>query len=151
MLSLEIKNLDKLMQIGNKYPAIAELHVNKAIARSLVRVLGQEKQSAPFGVTGNLRDNWKIENGRFSGRLSSNAPYATAVEYGTAPHAVSAEEIGPWARKKGLNPWAVANSIKKKGTKANPFFKKAIQTSEEGVNKEFKDALDAIGKDLSKL
>lgn len=139
------------MKLADKYPAIAEARINPAIARSLVRVLASEKQTAPFGVSGRLRDDWKIENGRFEGKLQSNVPYATAVHEGTMPHFVSGETLAPWAKKKGLNPWAVANSIKKKGTKANPFFKKAIDQTESAINLEFDNALQLIGEDLSKI
>lgn len=151
MLEVKIDNLSGVLKLADKYPAIAEKHVNTAIAGSLVRVLAAEKMEAPFGVTGRLRDDWTIQNGRFTGTLRSNAPYAMAVHDGTRPHFVSGESLGPWAKKKGLNPYAVAKSIAKKGTKANPFFKRAIEGTEAQINKLFDSALEAIGFDLSRL
>lgn len=149
MANIEIKNLDKLIATMEKAPAIAEEYVGKAMQRALIRVLTEEKKVAPFGVTGNLRDNWNIFIGRFEGRLTSMSPYAAAVNYGTAPHHVSPAQLAPWAAKKGLNPFAVAKSIAKKGTRANPFFDKAVASAENGVNKEFETATADIIKALS--
>ena len=39
----------------------------------------------------------------------------------------TAAAIKPWATSKGLNEWAVAKSIQKKGIKKRPFFKSVIE------------------------
>lgn len=148
-LKLEIQGLNTLIKNIEKYPAVSEKHVGTAISRSLVRILGQEKQQAPVGVTGNLRDNWRVDIGRFEGALRSMAPYALAVHQGTGPHVVSGETLKKWAARKGLNPWAVAKSIAKKGTKANPFLQRSVQIEQENVNREFAGALSAILKDIT--
>lgn len=146
---MEIKGLDKLIKNIERYPAISEKHVGTAISRSLVRILGQEKQQAPIGVTGNMRDNWRVDIGRFEGSLKSMAPYSMAVHMGTKPHFVSGETLKAWAARKGLNPWAVAKSISKKGTKANPFLQRSIDVERPNVDKEFSTALGAILKDIT--
>jgi type IV secretory pathway TrbD component len=148
-VELEIKGLNQLIKQVEKYPAISEKHVGTAIQRSLVRILGQEKQQAPVGVTGNLRDNWRIDMSRFAGSLRSMAPYSMAVHQGTGPHYVSGETLKAWAARKGLNPWAVAKSIQKHGTKANPFLQRSVQVEGENVNREFSNALGAILKEIT--
>ena len=148
-VELEIKGFNKLIVQIERYPQISEKYVNNAINRSLVRILGQEKQQAPVGVSANLRDNWKVDIGRFQGSLKSMAPYGMAVHQGTAPHYVSGETLKAWAARKGLNPWAVAKSIAKKGTKANPFLQRSIQVENENINNEFSNALNAILKEVS--
>lgn len=40
-----------------------------------------------------------------------------------------------WAKKKGMNPWAVRASIARKGVKHNPFFKRAAEQSKDEVQK----------------
>jgi len=150
MVQLKIKGLEKLVKLANKFPAVAEKYCNTAISRSLVRIWGKEKLEAPVN-TGNLRDNWELKVGRFTGFLRSNASYSSAIEYGTRPHFVSAETLRPWAVKRGLNPWAVSKSIARKGTKANPFFKRALSGVESGVNIEFQNAIDGTLKELNKL
>lgn len=147
MITLEIKNLDIVRNTLAKYPAVSEKRIGTAIQRSLVRVLGEEKKTAPFGVSGGLRDRWSIKLGRFTGSLVSGVKYGMGVEKGTKPHAVPVSAIAPWAIKKGLNPWAVVNSIKKKGTKANPFFERAVGQASKGVEQEFSDAVrDILGE-----
>lgn len=149
-VQLEIKGLNKLVSMADKYPAVAEKYINKAISRSLARILGAEKKEAPFGVSGQLRDRWDLKVGRFQGSLRSGVSYSMAVHDGTRPHFVSVESIRAWANKKGLNPYAVAKSIGKKGTRANPFFQRALNNVSRDVDKEFEDALTDITKDIVK-
>lgn len=148
MIEFKIEGIKKLQNLADKFPAVSEKYINTAISRSLVRILGKEKQQAPVN-TGNLRDNWSVNMGRFRGSLRSNAPYSSAIEYGTRPHFVSAEKLRPWAVKRGLNPWAVSKSIAKKGTKANPFFKRTLADAEEGVVGEIKKAISDTLKELT--
>lgn len=150
-VSIQIIGLDKLIALGEKYPATSEKYINNAINRSLVRVLGEEKQQAPVS-TGNLRDNWSINLGRFTGSLVSNAPYASAVENGSRPHMPPATNNAfvMWCNKKGLNPWAVARNIAKNGTKPNPFLQRAVDLQKDNINGEFKNALDSVLSELTK-
>ena len=146
-MSLNVDSLGHILKLAEKYPEVSEIEINKAINRSLLRLKREAVLQAPFGVTGagrNLRDNWKITLDRFEGSISSGADYAVAVEKGTKPHWVSIEAITPWAKSKGIPPFLVARSIAKKGTKANPFFSRAIEAAKEGINKEFTDALHNI-------
>lgn len=144
MITLEVKGLDVLQELAEKYPAVAESSVNSAINLALLRVLREEKQEAPFGVSGQLRDNWKIDMQRFEGRLYSLMKYAMDVEKGTPPHVVPVAEIAPWAAKKGIPAWVVVRAIAKKGTKANPFFARAVSDAEDGVNTEMQKAITNI-------
>lgn len=147
-ISIEIKGIEKLTKMAERFPVVSEKHINTAINRSLVRIFGQEKQDAPFGVSGSLRDRWTLFVGRFQGYLRSQMPYAVDVHEGTPPHYVSPKALAPWARKKGLNEYAVSKSIARKGTKANPFFKRAVDEVSGDVQKEFDTALDNITKEL---
>lgn len=153
MIEIKVTGLNELIKMADKYPAISEKHVNKAINLSLLRIQAQSTKNAPFGTSGNLRNNWDIRMGRFEGSLSSGARekgfgYGTAVEYGTRPHFVSANAISLWANRRGLNPYAVAKSISKKGTKANPFFKKSVDSQQSNIEKEFDKALSEILKEI---
>lgn len=148
-VSIEINGLDRLRELAAKYPQISAPHFNQAIARSLVRVRGAAIQEAPVGVNHALGLGWKEVSSPFEGRLVSTTPYASDVELGTLPHYVSAQALMPWAAKKGLNPYAVAKSIAKKGTKANPFLDRAVASQEGGINEEFEAALEKVVTDLS--
>jgi HK97 gp10 family phage protein len=153
---IEIQGLDKLMAIAEKYPNISEKHINKAINRSLIRIQDQAKKNAPSGDTQQLRQNWKIFMGRFAGSLESGAKnrgysYGLAVEFGTKPHYMPVKNnpmFQLWATRRGLNPYAVARSIAKKGTKAKPFFQPAIDSQQKNVDNEFNKAMDNILKEI---
>lgn len=138
--TIEIKGLDKLMEMANRYPNLSEKHINKAIAGTLSKIKEQAVKNTPK-YKGNLKKSWGIRMGRFEGKLVNVArgkdgtPYGYDVEMGRGPHFVSAKELSGWAKSKGLNPWAVSKSIMKKGTKAQHFFKASISNSEEHANK----------------
>lgn len=151
MLIVEIKNIDALARIAEKAPHLAETHVNKAIQRGLVAILTEQKKGAPVGVNAHLRDRWDITIQPFAGVLRSQVPYGMAVTQGTKPHYVSGNnpQLRAWAEKKGLNPWAVAKSIQKKGTRANPYTKVAIDQGKTQVEKEFDTAIKNIIKDIA--
>lgn len=149
MINLQVKGLNKLKKIAEQYPGTSKKYIEAAIQHSLVRIYGEEKREAPFGISGNLRDNWRLQITDFAGTLTANAPYAAGVNNGTRPHAVSVTAITPWALKHGINPWALAKSIEKKGTKANPFFNRAVDRAEPGIKIEFQTALDDTMKELS--
>lgn len=151
MIEVKITGLNKLAKLANRYPAVSQKYVDKAIGTTLDLIRYTASQMAPMGVTGNLRAQWETNITPFSGRLRSSSPYAADVEFGTRPHFVSAEQLRPWADKKGLNPWAVSRSIAKKGTKANPFFQGSIDRVRPGINNIFKNAIDGTLKELTSL
>lgn len=141
-IQVNITGLKRLQNFAEQFPDIAEPYFNQAISKALARILGAEKTEAPFGVSGILRDNWQLTTGRFTGQIVSMAPYAAAVHEGTAPHMPPVDAITPWANKRGISPWAVAMSIKKKGTKANPFLTRAINDVEDNISDDFANALE---------
>lgn len=58
---------------------------------------------------------------------SKNAPYPIFVHEGTKPHFPPIEAIRGWAERHGIPPGALAQSIAKKGTKANPWLDRAVK------------------------
>lgn len=144
MIEVKIVGLNKLIKIAEQYPAVSEKHINKAINRALVRIWGAEKLEAPFGISGIMRDNWRVSAGRFEGKLEAASQYALFVHEGTAPHFPPIDAITPWAIKHGIPPFVLARSIAKKGTKANPFLKRAVDKSRDGIQEDFEKALRDI-------
>jgi HK97 gp10 family phage protein len=154
--TIEVKGLDELMLVAEKYPNISEKHINKAINRSLIRIQDQAKKNAPSGDSQQLRQNWKITMGRFAGSLQSGAKnggysYGLAIEFGTRPHYIPVKNnpmFQLWATRRGLNPYAVSKSISKKGTKAKPFFQPSIDSQKSKIDEEFNKAMDNLMKEL---
>lgn len=54
-----------------------------------------------------------------------------------------------WAKKKGMNPWAVRASIAKKGIKFNPFLTKTAEADQGKVRDIFKRTLNQIAAHLA--
>ena len=86
------------------------------------------------GITSTLRES--------TGTIFSTSHYAKFVHEGTRPHRVGADKLMGWAKRKGLNPYAVANSIRKKGTKANPFFVRALEKNKMKALEIFSSEID---------
>lgn len=69
----------------------------------------------------------QIENG-VRAVVQPTEPYASNIEFGQPPGTyVSPKALEAWARKRGLNPYAVSKSIMKKGTRAQPFLFPAFE------------------------
>lgn len=150
---IEITGLNDLMKWADKYPALSEKHINKAINRTLIKIQDQAKRNAPSGDTQQLRQNWILKMGRFAGSLESGAKnkgyqYGRVVEFGRTAGKPLPVKNNPmfitWATRRGLNPYAVAKSIKKKGIKGRPFFQPAIDQSKQFADQQFGKALEAI-------
>ena len=72
--------------------------------------------------TGELSKSIKIKVDQKKLKITlSFAEHGIFLDEGTRPHMPPVSEIRPWAQSKGLNEWAVAKSIAKKGTKAHPW------------------------------
>lgn len=84
--------------------------------------------------SGSLYKSIKYNIKEKSLELSMNK-YAVYVDEGTQPHPVSPDKLRKWARKRGLNEYAVAANIKKFGTKAHPFMYKFEEVIKEKLNK----------------
>lgn len=70
--------------------------------------------------------------------------YGDYIETGTKPHYAPMSALKKWAKRKGLNPWAVQQSIAKKGTKPHPW-KYSI---DEALNKYIKGVIEGYKLDV---
>lgn len=149
-VEIQIKNYDVIRDLVGKFPRVAATHVGKAIGLSLSAIQGNAKIEAPYGVSALLKNHWLQSVAGLEGALRSGQEYATDVHEGTPPHHVPADELKKWAAKKGLNPYAVSKSIAKKGTKANPFLKRAAGKTADAIDRFFAAAGDSITKELGR-
>jgi hypothetical protein len=101
---------------------------------------------------GNLQRTMHMDYQPIQVKVEPTADYARDVEFGRPPTNITgADFIGltKWAKKKGLNPYAVRASIRKKGTKANPFMQRTRDKMESPIQNLFKKAGELIVKLLS--
>ena len=71
--------------------------------------------------------------------------YAAYLDQGTKPHPVPPKALEKWARKKGLNEYAVSANIKKYGTKAYPF----LDEFDDVVKKNIKKISNETAKEIT--
>lgn len=111
--------------------------LKKVLFRAMIDMQKIAKQKCPVD-TGRLRNSIKLfpsSPGSKKYLLIAAVDYAGDVEYGTAPHFVSAEELKDWARRKLGDEdaaGAVAKKIRRLGTNAQPFMRPALLQVKEG-------------------
>jgi len=115
---MEEFNLD---DIGNQIVTM----IQKKIDNEGLTATGNLKKSVHFVTSHNKIDIYL-------------AKYAKFVDSGTKPHYVGKEgieNIKVWAAIRGVNPWAVINSIKLYGTKPHPY----LQNTKDEIDKILRD------------
>jgi len=148
-IKVEIKGIKEFKAALKKSPRIAKEEIGNAVQKATLEIRGQVKREAPVD-DGKLRQNIYSDVKGLRGTIlpiRASQKYAICVHEGTKPHHPPVKEgkgIHKWATKKGLNPYAVAKSIAKKGTKANPFMDRAVNKTKSKVNQFFEKALENI-------
>lgn len=147
-ITLKINNLEQLQEVYKQAPKRMGEELNKAVARSVGMIVQAVKQEAPVSkasrgpgmVGGNLRQNVRgamIGVGR--GRVSSDAPYSGFVEFGTRPHVIEVKNKRVLAARtagtRSGGQYAIfGRRVNHPGTKANPFFKRGVESQEKAIN-----------------
>lgn len=138
-VNVEVKGLKELIRDMKKAGGDAEPLVTAALTNSTQHMTGEARRRAPHAF-GTLQRSILPEVHYPTGEVAANEKYAVDVEEGTGPHGVPPAAIERWAKKKGIPSnavWPIINSIKKKGTKAKPFFKPAWDASQSYINAQF--------------
>lgn len=148
-INVGIPNLEGFSNALENYPELANPLFETAIEESLGIILTNIEDDAPIGVSGDLAQNWAMVVSDMKGSLISGVAYGAYVESGTRPHFPPISAITPWANQMGIPPWALAISISKKGTAANPFASRAIAAAGSGISHQFSIALNAILQELA--
>lgn len=127
---------------NNMQRVAADLHgqpMLNAMRHSALLVERDAKRNAPVD-TGRLRASItsQVHTAGVMGRdvrgvVGSNVIYAAAVELGSKPHFPPIRAIETWARRKGLNPYAVAKAMAKKGTKPKRYLQRAFESNQARI------------------
>ena len=143
---VEVLGLDELTKSFARSPAVVRQYGNEAIKKSVLTLFGNARENAPVDQ-GFLRGAAMQTSFKdLIGILENKAPYAMYVHEGTGPHNVPLAAIQGWADRHGIPAYLVQRSIRRKGTKAQPFFKDSIEASQPDIDRFFADALDKIVK-----
>lgn len=151
-ITIEIINLKEIQAVYKKFPKIAGKQIKLAIKSSLLDIEGRAKSFAPVD-TGGLGNDTVVDADERGGSLIFKKNYAVFVHEGRAPGSFPPfkknTSLEKWARRKGIPAFLVARKIAKKGTKANPFLKKAVDARRTMTNNRFRQALFNITKSLA--
>lgn len=123
-------------------------YINSWLHNASYLVKEAMKSRAPEGVAGLMGQGLKnnigidIDPALRTAVIKPNdsIPYADAVETGSKPHMPNVDPNGAlaqWCELKGLNLWAVAMTIKLKGTKPHPYIEPTYQATKGKVGELF--------------
>lgn len=142
--SIYSEDLDRVLA---KYGALNFTKIAQTwLTRALI--LGQNElwDATPVWVTANLSQNWYFVIDALKGTLANRKKYGLFVHEGTSPHWAPKEALEDWAQLKGIPVRALQVSIARKGTKANPFAKRAF---EEKKNIMIQEVLDQFSEAIN--
>jgi len=147
-ITIEIKGLDKLKE---KMKDLSDIVVRQQMERTMYRSTEMIKNRARELVpvdTGNLRrsirDIVQVGEREIKGIIGPTEPYGAPVEFGARPHFPPVGALERWANKRGINPWALAVSISRKGTRPHPFLIPAFEQFKNKIIEEFRNAIDYL-------
>lgn len=154
MPEIKIKNLDKIIEAYKKAPELMTKEIGDAVESAIYFVQRTVTPMTPIGVSSASRSGWTAKFGgkRLVGTLYNAAKQALFAHEGTKPHFPpwkGANSVEPWAIKRGINPFVLARSISRKGTKANPFLTQAVDQSGNEINSYFNRALASFTNQMA--
>lgn len=138
---------------GGMHDAIvAQLTASGEVVKEAMR------ERAPIGVGGEkgLKGSIGVTTDPvlMTAEIKPSMRYADAVETGSRPHWPPHgpdSSLAAWAKLKGLNVYAVAASIAKKGTKAHPYIVPTYDETKEEVGKGFNAGLGLFLQSMGAL
>jgi HK97 gp10 family phage protein len=149
--SVDTSDLLRLVRGCEAAAKAAPQELGRAMTRSVLAIEGDAKGLVPVD-TGNLRrsitHDVSAQAGGVVGRVGTNVPYARYVEEGTSPHWPPVSALAGWAGRHGIPAFLVARAISRRGTKAKPYLKPALQKNLAAIDREFHQVVPRI---LAKL
>jgi len=109
------------------YPAIFKAINKNFLPKAGVTVLASVQKECPRDLSDLANSyHYKVHLLDSSVGVGTNKEHAPHVEYGTKPHSAPISALKPWADRHGIPVGAVWQSIKQKGTKAQPHLRPAL-------------------------
>lgn len=151
MFYIEIKNLAEIQGLFDRFPVEVTQNFNKAIAEVLTIAQRYAIMGSPVN-TGKLRSSFELNVGLMEGSLRNTTDYAYWVAVGRQPGTFPPiDAIKKWVDQKGIqaSPYAIAQSIKQKGTPANPFWQDSLSLAEKASTNIFDKAMKKTLRQIS--
>jgi len=142
-----INKLPQLQAALASYPEITRPTLQSAIVAAQA-ILAKFTTSATVPVlTGYLLQNWGFDIGDLQARWYPKAAYAPYVEFGTAPHLITAKNARVLANTKTGQIFGPV--VHHPGTKANPFLERIMAAAQPDIDALFLGALDKINQQVA--
>jgi hypothetical protein len=127
-VAIEIEGLDELQAKFAQSPEIVGEELSHATKQAGAGIIKEEVVQAPHD-SGRLQQSIKMEFEPIQVTVWPDVEYAKYVVSGTKPHTPPVGALEAWARRHGVNPYAVQRAIKMHGTKPNNF----VQRTRGGI------------------
>jgi hypothetical protein len=140
--------------------AVLRLEVGTALSALIEQIADEARQRTPVGATGLLRASiaTRLVQGEDAATLvrgevftGEQAPYAQAVEEGTAPHFPPIAPLKLWAARVLGNEqlaWAVAVAISRRGTQGKHMFQDALTAVQDQIEPTIQAAVERAAQRL---
>lgn len=151
-IGIQIDGMDAMLKAFAQAPDTVSPIMQKAITGGAALLAKYTTRATVPWFTGNLVHSFREEISPLMARWFPTANYAAAVNDGSRPHMppYKSEGFNAWATAHDMNPYLLARSISRKGTKANPFMDRIKLAATPQINSLFGDALERVTAALSK-
>lgn len=129
-VTVRVEGLDEALRKLD--PRMVDRPCRNFLERGSILVQNEARRLAPVD-TGQLRASIDRDVGAREAVIGTNEDYAPYVEKGTRPHFPPVGAVAGWARRHGMEPYAVARAIARAGTRPQPFLEPGLRNSEGGI------------------
>lgn len=146
-IQIKIKNLPQIKAAFSRSPALMSKNLGIAIKKTVLYIGGVSDSKVPVR-TGRLKSSRRNTWSPMKGTIEYTAKYGIWVHEGTSPYIIQARPGSALFWKGADHP---VKRVNHPGIRANPFLRKAVDQSQETVDKLFtkavQDTLDQIAKE----
>ena len=129
-IDVRIEGLERLQAGAAAAPATLHAEVTTALTAGSLLVEGVARGLAPKD-TGRLAGSITHSISGLTSRIGPSVQYGLFVERGRRPGKMPpVSAVAGWAARKGVNPYVLARSIGRKGTRPQPFLVPALTQSQ---------------------
>jgi hypothetical protein len=148
MISADLDGEGEALSVFQELVRIAPEVAARQVDITGLNIESKAKNLCVVGVAGLLRASIHYKRtGEAEGVVEVNQAYAPYVEYGTPPHMPPVEALELWADRILGDPslaWAVAMSIKERGTPSQPFLFPAAEEERPKHLERMKEAIERL-------
>jgi len=146
-------NIEGLKTALQNFPKTVAPYLRRASQTAAFEIERESKIKAPVD-TGRLRasiaTSLGVANMGITSIVQTNVNYAAAVHEGTKPHWPPIAQLEGWSKRHGIPAFLVARAISRRGTKAQPFMKEAVDKNigriSDIFHTEISSAMDAVAR-----